>query len=288
MTPARLSLLGRAALWYARKQGCAVFPLHTVDDGRCSCGRPCGRDAGKHPRVSRGLLEASRDEAAVRAWWRQWPDANVGLATGKASGWVVIDIDTGKGGEESLTRLEAKHGALPPTAEVLTGGGGRHLYYAYPLRHVPSTVGKLGRGLDVRGDGGYVVAPPSLHLSGESYTWKDGRAIDGGSKTLPPDWLIAHICAVNGDGGGRPRAGPRPGKPPGHYLGLLRRGIVNGERDARLTSLAGRYMRRGLSYDEVVELLLCVNAQRCRPPLPENQVLKILRSVLRYHPGAGR
>ena len=101
-----------AALHYAR-QGWPVLPLHSVREGRCSCGRDCDRAAGKHPRSAHGVRDASVDEAVVRAWWARWPDANLGLATGHASGLVVLDIDPAHGGEESLEALVARHGPPP-------------------------------------------------------------------------------------------------------------------------------------------------------------------------------
>ncbi|MGD8616372.1 MAG: bifunctional DNA primase/polymerase, partial [Gammaproteobacteria bacterium] len=98
-------------------------------------------------------------EQEVDAWFGAQPDANVGIVTGAVSGLLVLDVDPRHGGEESLQRLQAEHGALPPTPEVITGGGGRHLYFAHPGGSVRNRVA-LMPGIDVRGDGGLVVAPP--------------------------------------------------------------------------------------------------------------------------------
>jgi hypothetical protein len=100
--------------------------------------------------------------------------ANIGIATGATAGLIVLDEDPQKGGTESLAALEAKYGPLPSTVEALTGGDGRHLYLRHPGpgMEVPSSVGKLGPGLDIRADGGYVIAPPSTHRSGRSYEWE--------------------------------------------------------------------------------------------------------------------
>jgi putative DNA primase/helicase len=155
------------ALAYARR-GWRIFPLHSIRDGRCTCGRDCGKSAGKHPRVKGGFKVATTDAQQIEAWWIKWPDASIGIATGAASGLIVIDID----GEQGLATLKAlvdQHGFLPRTAIVKTARGW-HLYFAMPATcaRIPCST---GNGLDVRGDGGYVVAPPSIHLSGHVYTW---------------------------------------------------------------------------------------------------------------------
>lgn len=141
-----------AALAYAARNW-RVFPLHTARDGKCSCRADDCKSKGKHPRNSNGCTGATTDTAQIHQWWAQWPDANVGVATG--NGLVVIDIDPRHNGDESLAALEP----FPETPRVLTGGGGQHIYLttAVPIR---SSAGQLGPGIDVRGDGGYVVAPP--------------------------------------------------------------------------------------------------------------------------------
>ncbi|MGH8596263.1 MAG: bifunctional DNA primase/polymerase [Gammaproteobacteria bacterium] len=114
---------------------------------------------------------ATSDVETIRGWWRQWPDANVGVVTGPKSGIVVIDID-GNAGEASLAELENRFGKLPATCEQRTGRG-RQLFYAYPAGRTIRNTTNLGgfKGVDVRGDGGYVVAPPSIHPNGKTYVW---------------------------------------------------------------------------------------------------------------------
>jgi len=126
---------------------------------------------GKLPRTAHGLKDASTAPEQIWAWWRQWPTADVGIVTGETSGIVVLDID-GEAGEASLAGLVARFGPYPPTLEARTGGGGRHLYFGHPGggRRIGNRQG-IAPKLDVRGDGGYVVAPPSGHKSGSSYTW---------------------------------------------------------------------------------------------------------------------
>ncbi len=157
----------RAALWYARR-GHAVFPLHSVDrTGRCTCGEPsCGGRAAKHPRTRSGLLEATTDSAQIERYWRRWPDANIGLRTGAIA---VVDIDPRNGGDDGLGELEHQAGKFPETVTVSTGGGGLHFYFTSP-GGVSSRTNLGGfAGVDLKAEGGYVVAPPSLHASGRRY-----------------------------------------------------------------------------------------------------------------------
>lgn len=163
------------ALSYGRR-GWAVLPCHSpATSGGCTCGRTDCASPAKHPRLRRGLHEATTDPDLIAAWWRRWPDANVALRTGAGSGLVVIDVDPARGGDASLAALTAAHGH-PDTLTVATGGGGRHLYFTHPGSAVRNSAGVLGAGLDVRGDGGYVLAPPSRHVTGGTYRWDSWQA----------------------------------------------------------------------------------------------------------------
>src|SRR5262245_46943648 len=103
-----------AALAYAAR-GWPVFPCHNPrPDGGCSCGQKCGR-TGKHPRTQHGLKDATTDEATIRRWWKQWPEANVAVATGAASNLVILDEDSYKGGDQSRVELERMYQPLPET-----------------------------------------------------------------------------------------------------------------------------------------------------------------------------
>ncbi|MEZ5378242.1 MAG: bifunctional DNA primase/polymerase [Acidimicrobiales bacterium] len=170
------------------QRGFEVLPCHAPSSGGCSCRQPeCG-SPGKHPRTRNGLYDATVDPSAIRRWWRQWPDANLGIRTGAASGLVVIDVDPDHGGLDSMRSLAAEH-AIPKGLRVRTGSGGWHLYFAHPGGHVRNSAGTaLGPGVDVRGDGGYVIAPPSRHASGGVYRWT-------GKWELPdlPDHLLERI-----------------------------------------------------------------------------------------------
>jgi hypothetical protein len=180
-----------AALEYATR-GWQTLPIHSSAEARCSCGEGCSRP-GKHPRTPHGVKDATVDADIIRSWWAQWPDANVAIATGTASGIIVLDVD-GTAGIESLHDLEAQHGVLLDGPRVRTGGGGRHIYLKHPGGVVRNRVG-LAPGLDLRADGGYVVAPPSVHVSGGVYAWLTSPEAD-----LPPapEWLLQLASARRG------------------------------------------------------------------------------------------
>ena len=177
-----------AAVVYARR-GWPVLPVHAPRAGAmsCSCGHEDCASPAKHPRIAGGLTAASTSTTDVQQWWRRWPDANVAIRTGEESGLVVLDIDPRHGGDETLRELIEAHGPLPPGRTVATGGDGLHIYFRHPRHRVANDAGtRLGAGLDVRGDGGYVLAPPSRHSSGGRYSVR-GR---GGELPTMPDWIV--------------------------------------------------------------------------------------------------
>ena len=156
-----------AALGYVER-GWAVFPLYWIRDGACACGKGDCDSPGKHPRVPNGFKHATKDEDQVRRWWERWPDANIGIRTGAVSGIFVLDID-GDTGDRSVAELQERFALLPDTKIVLTARG-CHLYFVHPGRPIKNRTGVVPH-VDVRGDGGYVVAPPSDHHSGAIYRW---------------------------------------------------------------------------------------------------------------------
>jgi putative DNA primase/helicase len=169
------------------------------------------------------------------------------------------------------------HGKLPPTLTVLTGGG-LHLYYKYPngLQQIKSTAGLLGPGLDVRADGGYVVAPPSRHASGGDYVWEASSDPMRDEPAEMPAWLISLLAGQPENGSHRVNGKNSPG-------GTGE--IPEGQRNNTLTSEAGKMRRAGMSEEAIYAALRIVNQERCRPPLDDAEVRKIARSVARYEPG---
>jgi hypothetical protein len=176
-----------AALYYAEVEGLPVFPLH-----------------GKIPFAgTRGFYDASRDPAVIAHWWQRWPHANIGIPTGRRSGWIVLDIDGRHDGVASLKHLleQARQRAaeeqrpfepLPPTRAAYTGGGGLHLVFAmrddleFPVKNA-TALGDYS-GIDLRGEGGYVVVAPSLHESGQRYAWLNEEPL------APFPDLLAELC----------------------------------------------------------------------------------------------
>ncbi len=193
----RLPAMLSGALELVELAGLRVAPSYRPVANGCSCGdAECG-SPGKHPIGKSWQERASADPVAVRALWSRDPEANVGVATGVASGVVVLDVD-GEAGELSLKALEALHGTLPRAPMVITSRG-CHIYFAagdVPLHNRAGKRGRgLGDGLDLRAEGGYVVAPPSLHASGTRYVWARGYSL--GELPLPPlpAWIVTAASA---------------------------------------------------------------------------------------------
>ncbi len=168
----------------------------------------------KRPPMTAWQEAATTDPAVIRQWYATWPDAGVGIATGPGSGVFVLDVDVsdGKAGDETLFDLEATHGPLPETVRAITGSGGQHVFFRYPADgEVRNDAGKrLGSGLDIRGDGGQVVAAPTVHPdSGRAYEWEIGYGPDEVAVAEAPEWLLALLRRVPGSEQPRPRR-PEP------------------------------------------------------------------------------
>jgi len=252
---------------YAHR-GWPVFPLHSpTQDSGCDCRRDCGRNAAKHPRTQHGVLDATTDSETVARWWRMWPMANIGLATGARSGLVVLDVDPKAGGDRSLADLIARHGPLPSTPTVWTGGGGLHYYFAMPASSVRNSASTLGAGLDMRGDGGYVVAPPSVHSSRQPYVW----AVACDPVPLPA-WIESRLT--------------RTPAIPSIAVHEVLAGVPKGERDETLFRLACKLRRVDVPPDVAEDIVLRA-AAACIPPFPEREARRKVASAYdRYRPSA--
>jgi hypothetical protein len=259
-----------AALNYAIL-GWLVFPVWWVINGKCACGKPDCPHPGKHPigtLAPNGRNSASTDPEVIKRWWEECPEANVGVCTGPESGLVAADIDPRNGGEDSRKRME-RIGNFPITPTASTGGGGEHLLFQHPGNghHIKSQSGLTGYpGIDIKGDGGYIVAPPSRHISGGQYSWKIAPDTD---LAKIPGWLSE---ILNQNGG-----------PPGRGEAQAGETIPYGQRNKTLTSLAGSMRRRGMS-PQAIEAILLVENQRCDPPLEDSDLRRIAASVGRYEP----
>ena len=256
-------------------RGWSVIPLHfPLEAQGCSCRAPACPSVGKHPANPKGLLGAGRDPALLQRWFGT-SCCNLGVVTGAVSGLVVLDIDPQHGGDASLGALETRHGKLPSTVEVLTGGGGRHLYFAHPGGRVANSAGKLGPGLDVRGDGGYVVAPPSLHRSGRSYAWEQSSLPGEVALAALPGWLLELL-----------QPPPTPSAPAvrvqagSRWAQLVAAGAQEGARNESLAALVGHLFRNYRGHPRLAaELAMLWNAHRCQPPLPDDEALRTISSI---------
>jgi hypothetical protein len=260
-----------------------VFALHTPSAARgCSCkdGAAC-RTPGKHPRwhpddLPNGHLSATTDPATIDTWAARWPRANWAMPTGGVSGVVVFEVDARNGGLEALEALEAELGPLPETVQAISGSGGPHFYLAHPGEgiKIKCSAGELAPGVDVRGDGGLVVLPGSLHKSGRRYEWEiSSHPADVALAPIPPAWL-ARLTATTPT---------KLGAAKGRALGEDDP-IGEGRRNSTLTRMGGAMRRVGMGEEEIAAGLLAVNERRCDPPLPEAEVKKIAASMTRYAP----
>src|SRR5215472_7763116 len=252
-----MSDFASAALRYAHL-GLAVIPLKPND---------------KRPMFENWPEVATADAGIVSRWWRQNPEANVGIATGQKSRVFVLDVDVEKGGQDSYDSLILKHGRPPDTWQQVTGSGGFHLFFRYPNFRVANAAGILP-GIDIRGDGGQVVAPPSIHPNGNRYEWDGLQEIERAPLAEAPLWLLELLQQ-------RTIRTQTSDKFP---LGVK---IPNGARHDTLVALAGMMRRLGLSADEILPSLWAVNERRCEEPRTREHVQKIADSMMRYRPSDG-
>jgi hypothetical protein len=242
-----------------------------MEDGSCSCGDGECKHIGKHSMTDDGFYSASNDPEKVRWFFNGEPDANIAVRTGAVSGVIVVDIDPRHGGDQSLAHLLQENGPLPVTVTVKTGGGGSHFYFRHPGQGltVPNRQDMLP-GIDVRGDGGYVLAPPSNHTR-DDYSFEPGRAPNEVPLAPAPLWLLDLIL---GNTEAAPTAAPTT-------EGMLGRG----ERHPTLFAMAGAMRQKGMSRAGIEAALRAENAARCSPPLEEKEIQKLVRGALKYPAG---
>lgn len=263
------------ALRYA-KAGIPVFPLHWLkQDGSCSCrlGAMCSA-AGKHPRIKNWSDEVTTDVAKITGWWNQTPLANIGIPMGEKSGLVALDVDTRHDGEQSLADLISEYGPLPKTITSTTGSGGKHYVFKYTEELALKNVVGFRDGLDVRTQGGLIVAAPSMHQSGKRYAWDEGLSPFECEAAEMPIWLVDEIRKVGTKlPEKKKKTSSRPVKK-----------IKEGGRNNHLASLAGALRRRGLEEAGIVATLRAENQNRLDPPLDDETVVAIAKSISRYAP----
>jgi hypothetical protein len=271
--------------------GHAVFPVNwpVEHKGRvmCSCCSelrgmpPCGKPA-KHPYgilAPNGLLSATTKPGIIKHWFGyRAPQANLGIVT---DALVVVDVDPRAGGDESFLALEREHGAMPPTWRALTGGGGEHIIFAAPdgveiasfaAEHYKDNP-PLGRGIDVKARGGYIVAPPSRHISGGVYTWSVDHHPADVPLALAPDWLIEQLV--------KRTASKHKDANPSEVWQRLTDKVIREYRDMAAAQVAGHLLRRWVDPYLVAGLLHAWNQIYVEPPLSDDELRKILDRIAR-------
>lgn len=216
-------------------------------------------DKEKRPKVRWEQYQRRKvSKKDIERWWKEWPDANIGVITGSISRLVVIDIDE----EQGIGHVEPFLNG--ETLKAVTGGGGIHLYFKHPGGRVPNAV-RMFPGVDCRGDGGYVVVPPSIHKNGQAYIWDN----EGVNVSELPEALLSQVQKS------------KKKLSTDDWSTELQKG----KRDEELTRRAGKLLQIGIPAHEALSMLKAWNQQHCKPPLGEgpgddpNQVEKIVMSI---------
>jgi Bifunctional DNA primase/polymerase, N-terminal len=232
----------------------------------------------KEPAIRDNFRLAAVDETIIRRLWGEQGIYNVAIATGRASGLWVLDIDVDHGGKATLRELEARHGALPATVEVITGAA-RHLYWRWPdgadIRNTQHRDDLPG--VDWRGEGGYVLAPPSIHPSGRAYAW----SVDSASEFAPaPQWLIDVVTARGRRPGNGAMVAPTL---PASWQAIMEGEHEGSRRAGTVAKLFGHLVRQTprTGIDPVAALSLAQIFDRARnsPPLGHDEVVRICRDI---------
>jgi hypothetical protein len=290
--------IAQTAVEYARR-GWRVIPLHYVrvpgEQPECSCFRRTAcHGAGKHPLIKSWRVVASNDPDLVCCWWRARPLANIGIAMGGPARLIAIDID-GEEGRASLAKIESAYGPLPLTLAQTTGrlDGGEHRLFTLPdnfdIDRIRNRV-KIAPGIDVRAEGGLIVAAPSLHSSGSRYMWRDPAAPIAGM----PNWLIALATSqkarqVISENAARPTEEElqRDGYPLARRYALAREKLIHAEPAIQGRNGSGACLRatclliRGycLPPEHAFELLWHVYNLICVPPWSESELMHKIESA---------
>ena len=246
----------QAAVDYINR-GFAVFPL---------------KYKGKTPLTANGCKDATTDAAVVKAWWQRWPNANIGIATGQKSGGLIVidlDIDENKGldGYHTLRDWEHDNGNLPDTWQSITGRGGNHLFFRSP-KSAGNRAGIL-EGVDIRGDGGYIVAPPSIHQNGKKYEWE--QSPEEFELAEADDTVFRLLETKNTN------QNDSEFKPPEI--------VPAGKRNDIMFKFSCSLQAKGLTDEAIIAAIKIENEKRCNPPLPEDELMRTIKSALRHEKG---
>ncbi len=258
-------LLSMALLY--QKLGFSILPIYSIKNGICACQNPNCSSPGKHPIPYKGVFEATNDLDQIEKWWKSiCIDANIAIRTGSISGICVLDIDPRNNGNDSFDLLERTYGKLPYTLESSTGGNGKHLFFEYDPR-VSFNRNNFFQGIDFKSENGYVIVPPSNHISGTHYLWEDFSDPDTTPIRKMPEWLIEKL------------------NEPKKIQALIRHDyIYEGTRNNYLTSIAGAMRRKGVGFKGILAALSEENKEKCNPPLHELELGTIAKSISKYKP----
>jgi putative DNA primase/helicase len=228
----------------------------------------------KHPLIAAWQKKATTDRELIDKWSREYPGCNWGIATGIESGVFVVDVD-GDEGLASVRNWQNEHGESWAKTLLATTGKGRHLYYQFPPDvKIRNSAGQIAPGIDIRGEGGFVVAPGSVHPSGSIYRIKSELPIAEAEQ-----WLLDLILK---------RLPKSETKAEGTAMTVVSAPsqveVGEGGRNSTLTMLAGGMRRKAMAYESIAAGLLAENQKRCKPPLEKDEVLAIARSVSAYAP----
>ena len=245
-----------------------VLPLWGIEDAQCACGNSQCRSPGKHPHplAPHGRDNAVTNVATVESWFDEAPNLNYGLCTDTLP---TIDIDPRNGGDRAWLKLIRENYDVH-TWRVVTGGGGRHIIFGADSDAPPLPCGKLARGVDVKGAGGYIVGVGSLHVSGKRYHWAPQCRPKEAELKAVPLWVRDKLKKPKWDG--KPRA-------PQYYRDLIAPAL-EGERNDRITKLFG-HLYGSMFPDRVVlcGLVVAWNRLYCEPPLDDREVIAIARNI---------
>lgn len=245
----------QAAVEYIN-MGLAVFPIKYKD---------------KIPLTRNGCKDATTDAAIVKAWWQKYPNANVGIATGLKSGGLFVidlDIDEDKGinGYQTLRDWERKNGILPDTWSSITGRGGYHLFFK-SSKQITNRTGIL-EGVDIRGEGGYIVAPPSTHANGHKYEWEYSPDDFG---LVEADEVVYKLLETD-----------KREKAESFKLPEI---IISGKRNETIFRFACSLQAKGLPDEAIEASVKAINETKCQPPLKDSELNTIINSVYRFKKG---
>lgn len=209
---------------------------------------------------------------SIERQWEKNPRLNVGILTGHRTGICILDVDPDHEGDKTLSDLCKRYGDIPLTPTSVTGTGGKHYVFKLPEGiTLKSSAGKLGKGLDIRAEGGQFIAPPSLHPNGKKYQWEECKSPFVLSPAPLPGWVIK-LCTLQDT-------------LPSSFRELNDQDIIpEGKRNVTLASIAGDLRYKGHNLPEITTMLLEVNRQRCKPSLSDMEVKRIAGSINRYSP----